>query len=50
MPENENQKKKWITVKVSHNAMIKEMPKHLFMKMPPNGNTAIIPITFLRAR
>ena len=37
MPENENQKKKWITVKVSHNAMIKEMPKHLFMKMPPNG-------------
>ncbi len=37
MPENENQKKKWISVKVSHNAMIKEMPNHLFMKMPPNG-------------
>ena len=37
MPENENQKKKWITAKVSHQAMIKEMPKHLFMKMPNNS-------------
>ena len=38
MPENENQKKKWITAKVSHQAMIKEMPKHLFMKMRKKQN------------
>lgn len=34
---NADQKKKWLTVKVSHSAMIKEMPEHLFMRMPPNG-------------
>ncbi|MGN1372682.1 MAG: DUF3849 domain-containing protein [Candidatus Coproplasma sp.] len=36
LPENEN-KNKWVTVKVSHNACLSEQEKHLFMKMP-NGS------------
>ena len=36
MPENDKNNK-WVTVKVSHNAMLSEQERHLFMKMP-NGS------------
>ena len=36
MPENDKNNK-WVSVKVSHNALLSEQEKHLFMKMP-NGS------------
>ena len=36
MPENDKNNK-WVIVKVSHNAMLSEQERHLFMKMP-NGS------------
>ena len=34
MPQQANEKREWITVKVSQNALIKRYDKHSFMRMP----------------
>lgn len=40
MPENEQPKRNWLTIKVSHNALIHEDEKHKFMRMPPKSEYA----------
>ena len=37
LDDMEDSKKKWVKIKVSHGALIKDMGKHLFMKMPSNS-------------